>query len=151
MEKNKTIISWALVIFWMSAIFYLSHQPSIESNNLSVGITERIIKTLDSQLSNVHIDVEKFNHIVRKGAHFFAYLILGTLVINAISKNNGSSIKWIMVSIIICFMYAISDEVHQYFIPGRGPAVFDIFIDTFGAATGVLLYQILGKMFHVEH
>ena len=38
-----------------------------------------------------------------------------------------------------CSLYAISDEVHQLFVPGRGAQVKDVFIDIAGAAVGIFL------------
>lgn len=147
MLKNKKIISWLLVMIWMGIIFYLSHQPATQSNELSTGITQKIIKSVEKVATNLDIDTRNFNHIIRKMAHFTAYFILGVLVLNAIKQSYSLDIKWALASIIICILYAISDEVHQAFIPGRGPAVFDVLIDSLGATTGILLY----KMFHVKH
>lgn len=41
-------------------------------------------------------------------------------------------------------MYATSDEIHQYFVPGRACMVEDVFIDTLGVILGILLIM-LGK------
>jgi VanZ family protein len=71
MTLNK-IFSWAAVIFWMALIFYLSHQPATESNGLSTGITETIIKTVEKIAPNANFDIRSFNHMVRKNAHFIA-------------------------------------------------------------------------------
>ncbi len=75
----KRIFSWAAVILWMVLIFYLSHQPATESNELSTGITEVIIQTVEKVAPNVEFDIRSLNHIVRKNAHFFAYLVLKNL------------------------------------------------------------------------
>ena len=42
-----------------------------------------------------------------------------------------------LISCIICFLYAISDEIHQNFIPGRSGGVKDILIDIFGPITDI--------------
>jgi len=44
-----------------------------------------------------------------------------------------------IVTLIFCFLYAVSDEVHQIFVPGRAFAVGDIIIDTLGAALGIIV------------
>lgn len=38
------------------------------------------------------------------------------------------------LSVLISFLYAVSDEYHQSFVPGRGPAFRDVLIDTIGAS-----------------
>lgn len=147
MFKNKKIISWVLVIFWMVIIFYFSHQPAVKSNELSTGISRKITEVVKKVTNNPIINKVNFNHIIRKMAHFTVYFILGILVVNAIGQRYSLDTKWILRSIIICILYAISDEFHQSFVPGRGPAVFDVLVDSFGASTGILSY----KMFHVKH
>ena len=47
--RNRiTIISWTAVILWLTLIFNLSSQVAEQSNQLSTGITEIIVKTVDS-------------------------------------------------------------------------------------------------------
>jgi len=41
----------------------------------------------------------------------------------------------------LCFAYAVSDEFHQYFVPGRGPRWGDVMLDSFGAALGIIIYK----------
>ena len=80
--------------------------------------------------------------LIRKSAHFIAYLILGYLVSHAMKNENPTASDWKRrgMSPMLCVAYAISDEFHQIFVPGRGPLVKDVFIDGFGAALGILLY-----------
>ena len=80
--------------------------------------------------------------LIRKSAHFIAYLILGYLVSHAMKNENPTASDWKRrgMSFMLCVAYAISDEFHQIFVPGRGPLVKDVFIDGFGAALGILLY-----------
>jgi VanZ family protein len=115
MTLNK-IFSWAAVIFWMALIFYLSHQPATESNGLSTGITETIIKTVEKIAPNANFDIRSFNHMVRKNAHFIAYLVLGVLTFNALRRSGVRGYRSVVLALVICVIYAISDEVHQLFI-----------------------------------
>jgi VanZ family protein len=80
--------------------------------------------------------------LMRKSAHFFAYLILGFLVSHALKNEASAASAWKRrgISLASCILYAISDEFHQLFVPGRGPLVKDVFIDGSGAALGILLY-----------
>lgn len=135
---NK-IISWAAVIIWMVLIFNLSSQVAEQSNQLSTGITEAIVKTIEKIAPNVEFDISGFNHIVRKNAHFFAYLVLGILVLNAFRRNEIYGYKNVILAIIVCILYAASDETHQLFVPGRGGQVRDVIIDSTGAGVGIVI------------
>ena len=136
-RKLRIIISWALVISWMAVIFMLSSQVAEQSNELSTGITQTIIEIIQKATPLWEIGSEKLNHILRKGAHFTAYMILGALVMNALCKSFGIGKRYIFWGFMICVIYAVSDEVHQAFVPGRGPALKDVLIDSAGAFTGI--------------
>nr|WP_330375346.1 VanZ family protein [Inediibacterium massiliense] len=149
MKTKKQIgmmILWILVIFWMAVIFNLSSQVSHESNKLSKEVTKVIVKTVEKVAPKTDFNMSKLNHIVRKNAHFFAYLILGILVINALRSSGYRKFGW---ALLICVVYAISDEVHQMFVPGRGPGIKDVCIDSAGATVGIgialLLINILNR------
>lgn len=86
--------------------------------------------------------------LMRKSAHFIAYLILGFLVSHAMKNeaSTGSFWKRRGASLLLCVAYAISDEVHQIFVPGRGPLLKDVLIDASGAALGIILYLGASKL-----
>ncbi|KUO49329.1 MAG: VanZ family protein [Desulfitibacter sp. BRH_c19] len=142
---NK-FLSWILVVLFMVVIFYLSHQPAIESDQLSTGITEIIIKTIEKVVPNADFDIGSFNHIIRKNAHFFAYLVLGVLVINAMRRSGVSGYRSVGIALVICALYAVSDEVHQLFIIGRSGELRDVLIDSAGASAGVGVYCLIDRV-----
>jgi VanZ family protein len=41
----------------------------------------------------------------------------------------------------LAFLYAISDELHQSFVPGRTPSIGDVLIDGCGIILAVLIYK----------
>lgn len=139
-------LSWIAVILWLAFIFYLSHQPATESNNLSTGVTEVIVKTVQNIVPKVDFDIRSFNHLVRKYAHFIVYLVSGVLVINILRIIGMRGYRSILLALGLCVLYAISDEVHQLFIPGRGAELRDVLIDSAGASVGIGLYLFIGKM-----
>ena len=140
---KRKIFPWIFVILWMALIFYLSHQPATESNGLSTGITEKIIEMVEKIAPAININLGRLNHIVRKNAHFFAYLILGILVTNGLRNNEIIGFKGFRLALLICVLYAISDEVHQLFVPGRGGQVRDVVLDSIGAIVGIISMIIL--------
>lgn len=130
MKKHLNII---LTIIWMIFIFTMSSFNATESSNQSNYIVNIIANILN--INNISL----LSLIIRKLAHFTEYLILGILLFHSIPK---SSKKYFLV-LIICFLYAISDEIHQIYVPGRSCQITDIIIDTFGSLTGLLLYKLI--------
>ena len=126
MKKKINII---LVIIWMTFIFIMSSFNSTESSNQSSFIVDIITNFI--KISNV----ELLTLIIRKLAHFTEYFILGMLVYNMTTSYN----KKRHLAIIICFMYALSDEIHQLFVPGRSCQILDMTIDILGATSGIYL------------
>ncbi len=134
MKKQLSII---LVLIWMIIIFIMSSFNAEDSANQSNFIVNIIANILN--INNISL----LCLIIRKLAHFTEYLILGTLVINMFTKNNIS--RSYLLSIILCVIYATSDEIHQLFIPGRACQIKDILIDSVGSITGIYLYKLLIK------
>jgi VanZ family protein len=102
-------ISWIAVVLWMAFIFYLSAQVAEQSNNLSTGITEIIIEVVEKVVPEKELDIKTVNHFVRKNAHFFAYFMLGILVVNALTASGVKGFKGIVIAFLICVLYAVSD------------------------------------------
>lgn len=125
-------ISILLVITWMIFIFIMSSFNSAESSNQSNFIVNIIANIFN--INNISI----LSLIVRKLAHFTEYFILGLLVYNLIYSNQ----KKAYFAIIICVLYAISDEIHQLFVPGRSCQVLDVIIDSSGSLLGIILLYI---------
>ena len=133
--KNKR--STILMLFWMLLIFIMSSFDATESANQS----NFIVKIINNIFKIENIELLSF--IIRKLAHFTEYLILGFLTINMLNKNDIS--KKYLLSILICIIYATSDEIHQIFVPGRACQLRDILIDSIGSITGIYLYKLINK------
>lgn len=139
--KRKNFMAWLFVFVWMGLIFYLSHQSASESSQLSGGVVAFVLHILHTIFPQ-SIEVSAFHTFIRKGAHFFAYFILGILIYRAL----WGRWKNFFMALFIAFLYAVSDEVHQLFIPGRSGEFRDVLIDSAGAATGILLYILLLRL-----
>lgn len=140
------IFSWAMVLFWMAAIFYFSSQPASVSNELSKGVTEVIVEKVDKLTPNKEMEPNRFNHILRKNAHFFNFLVLGILVFHVLSSYGQQGYRRIGLALLLCVVYAITDEVHQLFVPGRGPQLKDVLIDSAGASIGIALSGLFARL-----
>lgn len=133
-------IAWTAAICWMAVIFVLSHQPASTSSGLSSGIAAMIIDAVYNILPGVDIPMEGFHLFIRKNAHFFAYFVLGILLLNAFRDNSRHTSKDLFVSFMAAVLFAASDEFHQLFIDGRSGELRDVLIDSSGAATGIFVY-----------
>lgn len=135
MEIIKNKPSTIFMLLWMLLIFTMSSFDATESANQSNSIVNIITDIFKIE------NIEVLSFIIRKLAHFTEYLILGLLTINMLNKNDIS--KKYLISILICLIYAISDEIHQLFVPGRVCQLRDILIDSIGSITGVYLYKLI--------
>ncbi|WP_342578106.1 VanZ family protein [Psychrobacillus sp. FSL K6-2843] len=137
------ILSYVAVILWMVLIFFFSSQPAADSKELSLGVTEMFLSIVEMAAPDSDLFMENSHHFVRKNAHFFIYFLLGILVVRALRLSKFWNKKDIGLAFLICGIYAISDELHQLFVPGRGAQVKDVWIDSAGALVGILLYSWL--------
>lgn len=139
MIRKKQLIFLSLTFLWCAAIFMFSAQNSEASSETSGSLIETVCNFIvpefdsftGSQRSNF---VEDLQFFVRKSAHFTAYFILGILAFNSI-KAKKPAVRF-LVPTAFAFIYACTDELHQYFVPGRSCEFRDICIDTLGAAAG---------------
>ena len=152
----KKIIYLILVIIWMLLIFNFSNQKAYYSTKLSDSFIYKTIckvyKVFHSNVSEEKLDmiVSDYTVIVRKLAHFTIYLILGILVLLFIREFKLDFKYTFIIPILICFIYAISDETHQLFVEGRSGELRDIFIDTLGSCIGISLTLLWCKIRRIK-
>ncbi|GAA0817612.1 VanZ family protein [Clostridium tertium] len=139
MNKNKKMISWIMLIACMGIIFFMSHQPGEVSSSQS-ELVLKIFSFLGIELNQYFGELATL--VIRKTAHFSEYLILFLFAYN-VSRFYFTTKKARLYSIIFVFLYASTDEFHQYFIPGRNMAFKDVLIDTSGGVIGYLIMKIV--------
>ncbi len=144
--KKRRIVSFIAVIVWMSLLFFLSHQPATESGALSKGITQMVVSFLEWIFPSLEVNIEFFHSFVRKAAHFMGYFVLGLLVIHAVNRTGVRKDRRMLIALLICVAYAIFDEIHQLFVPGRAGQVADVIIDSTGALAGILTYIAFSRL-----
>ena len=147
-KKNKiiTILKGILVILWMIIVFLLSNQPAEESSITSGNTIRYIVKTVYKDVTPEKLEsfVESSQYIVRKIAHFTLYTIGGFLLYNYTYENDQKSKR--KLAILIGVVYAITDEIHQHFVPGRACMLLDVFIDSLGVVLGVFIYSFVKSL-----
>ena len=139
----RRVIFGLLTLFWMGVIFCFSSQPAPQSANLSRKVTQQIVHNVSDNQNVIDDDSDgsfkKWHTFVRKVAHFSLYLVLGILVMNFCLSDKFLN-KWtVLASLGFSFLYALSDEVHQHFIPGRCFLWTDVLLDCMSAFLGMIL------------
>lgn len=145
---NKKIIKYIIfTILCMIIIFMFSNQVSSDSNNLSKNIINSLINLFEN-IFNKNFDNEKIinylNLPIRKLAHFTIFLTLSFCLINLFESIK---VKHVFIfTIIICFIYASFDELHQMFIDERTSSVIDVITDMSGSIFAIFLKKVYNTM-----
>lgn len=148
--KNKIIkiIMWLFVLIMIIIIFLFSNMSSGSSNSKSKEIIRSGIvlvdKTFNIKMSDIEITklVNELNYPFRKICHFMEYFILSLLLVISLKLSNVSVKNTIIITIAFCFVFSLSDEIHQMFIVGRSPMFIDCIIDTFGSCLLCFVYYL---------
>ena len=144
MNKKRLFLRyffWSLTALVMVFLFIFSSQAKQESANLSSGITEKILKVVYKDFESMPTEtrmniISIFHVIIRKMAHFTAFFFMGLFSSVAMRTYNAKLKIKVSVPLIIGFLYAVFDEVHQAFVPGRGPGFLDVLLDFSGCLCG---------------
>lgn len=148
MPKYLRIPLLIAVVLWMALIFSFSMENAAESSESSGGFIRTVLEFFDRDFLSMtdteqDIAIESLSHFVRKTAHFCIFGMLGLLVTSAVSTYTLTARKTSIISLVICALYAVSDEVHQYFVPGRACMIRDMLLDTCGSLCGVVLVSLI--------
>jgi VanZ family protein len=115
--KARLKIRWTLVIGYCGYLFFLSSLPGS-----------------DTPPPFAHFD---------KIMHFALYAVLGALVLNAmlLQAPAMSPGQRIIFAAVICALYGVTDEIHQYFVPTRKMDVLDMMANALGSTFGAFAAQ----------
>lgn len=143
------LIILLLGIFY--SIFGFSSQNSEESGGLSQKVTLFIAKKIpwitEKNEEEKEIIIDKMESVIRKLAHFSIYTVVGILIMSLLSTYKIENKRRVFISLLTGIIYAISDEIHQGFVPGRSPQITDVMIDTMGVLFGILLVMLAIKIY----
>lgn len=142
--KFRKLLGIVIIIGIMFGINIFSSQTATESHKLSTELTQKIVMKLgilsEEEAGNAyHPTVRKADDIIRKIAHFCIYFALAFVLYMVIYFSVKKSGYAFFLAWIIATIYAIFDEYYQTFIDGRGAELSDVFIDSLGAMTAVLI------------
>ena len=138
-RKNEIAVGIVLLLSWCIFICMFSSKPADASKqqsdiftNMFSGMFSLIFKDFDETT------FELCAHFMRKLAHFSLFAVLGFFAFNTFSDSVYKN--KVIICVIFCVLYAVSDEIHQIFSSGRACQFSDILLDTTGSLTGMLIY-----------
>lgn len=150
--KIRRIIFLILIIINCATIFIFSNEQAEDSSKTSSRVVEFISEVVP-YIKNMPepdktIFKEEITPVVRKCAHYSIYAMLGILTVNFMLTYKGRSFyQKGLTSFLFCAFYAVTDEIHQLFIDGRAGQITDIFIDSLGTLTGILIVILCAKIY----
>lgn len=80
-------------------------------------------------------------HLIPIIYHITSFFFFSTFLLIAISKGKNNEL--LASGVILALIYAISDEIHQYFVPGRACSLFDLGLDSIGICLATMIYLII--------
>lgn len=140
--KVKKLLRFIPALVIMTVIFLFSAQTGDESTVISDGV-------VSAAAGEENVGSEVLTVIVRKSAHFLEYAALGAAVyfgLRGVGEDKRQG-KRLLLSAAFGGLYAVSDELHQYFVPGRACMAVDVLIDTCGAMFGAAFMFLVIKLF----
>lgn len=131
-KKIYFAVSLIIVIALLVLIFYLSHETGKESTETSGFFTNFI---------NFLLPFPVTEDVIRTLAHFSEFACLSFFM-----NNLFVSYKDKLTPVIACtlsFLYAITDEIHQIFVPERACQFQDMMVDLAGIVSGMAVYVVI--------
>ncbi len=145
------VLFMLLSVLCMITIFIFSTENSDDSSETSGRFVKIVTAIFYPDFSEYTVSkqteiLDNLQFIIRKLAHFSIYTALGTCLSLSCGTHTFFSSKT-LISLAGGILYAVSDEIHQYFVPGRSCELRDVTIDTGGVFTGLLISLIIIKIY----
>ncbi len=134
MKKHAKYLVLAVTLGIMALIFFFSSQPGETSYQLSGAVADTVQHSKVSAITPSWFSAQNFNANIRKWAHVYIYCALGVSMAVTVHLWTRCIALWQqgLLAAALCTLYAMSDEIHQYFVPARAMLLADVGIDGFG-------------------
>ena len=131
-RRGRRIKNWLPAALWAALIFFFSGDTFAGEN--TGRLLAPFLRYFVPHLSEGAID---WIHLaVRKLGHFSEYFVLAVLLVRALREEPAR--KRVGVGLALTALYAVSDELHQMFVPSRTASLGDVAIDIVGGICGIL-------------
>lgn len=118
--------------------------PAQTSGAFSQWVLNLLIKLFDIETGG---PPSGSGYLIRKLAHFTEFACLGLCLYWLVAMLQKRPWQQPVLPLLGGFLAACVDETIQCFVPGRGPGMKDVAIDTLGVLTGVLLINFIKTKF----
>jgi VanZ family protein len=136
--KSK-LIAWIPTLIWMAMIAFLSTDNFSAAHTGSILL--RILRAIYPSITTEQFEI--IHHFVRKAAHFSVYGLLSLFAYYSwratLPRRARWTFTWSALALLLTLLAGSMDEIHQMFIPSRGPSPYDVMLDV----TGALFVQVL--------
>ena len=139
---------WLPAIFWAIVIATFSTRAFTADNtgHLLIPLLHWLFPQTSVQT------LERMHFYVRKSGHFTEYFMLSLLVLRGIRGGRRElRLAWMAITLLAVACYASLDEFHQRFVPGRTPAISDVFLDTTAGAIALLAFGLVLSLAAQRH
>ncbi|MGO9449958.1 MAG: VanZ family protein [Candidatus Binataceae bacterium] len=133
---KSSSFEWLPIAIWAAVAFTFSTRLFSGANTLAIDAP--ILRWLFPAISSLCVGVMSL--LVRKAAHFTEYAILFWLLVRGPLKGRP------FAAMAICIGYALLDEGHQTFVPGRIASLHDVALDSTGAMFGGFLRVAISEI-----
>ena len=126
-----------MIVLWMVLIFFFSMDSGVASSKKSNFVIIQVGEFITHRQFNPEEKdkiLEVYETPVRKCAHFFLYFVLELFILWFIVEFHSLTRRDYFIGLILLFLYACSDEIHQLFVHERSGEILDVMIDTMGGA-----------------
>lgn len=121
-SARDRLAGWAPLLLWMGLIFVLSSQP--DRPHLAEPSIDRLLEPL---------------------GHTLEYGVLAHLWVRALRGEGLAPTHVLWTSLLLSWLYALSDEWHQSYVAGREADLVDLAFDTLGMGMALMGWTRSGR------
>jgi VanZ family protein len=153
-SSTRYYVLLAAALIWMAVIFFKSAEtyqqqslrPLLSSWFHGIDLSRSLPHlefSYDNDLVSWHDPIGLIEFFIRKAGHVSEYAILALLWSLALLEKPAKVVIALLTSSMISVLYAVTDEWHQTFVPGRTGHVIDVVVDSIGIVLAVLFVLII--------
>jgi len=138
-KTSRRLTRYGPLLLWMVLISFASGH---EFSAINTGqVFRQLILKIFPHLSEEGVAAIHF--LIRKLAHFSEYAVLGVLSARAFASSLNDLLRrhWFQLALLLIVCYALLDEFHQSFVPGRTASIYDSAIDVVGGLCALLVFR----------
>ncbi len=140
--RRAVYIVSAVLVFGAMLYIFINSAMDAEQSGAQSGWITQVLSKIFLSADPSREEMAKLESVLRTLGHFSEFMFLGLVTAILISfliqcdpkKWYGYACGWIF-----CIIYALTDEWHQMFVPGRAAEWKDVLTDSFGSLTGILI------------